>query len=1047
MNPNKQQLASQFKLQYDLLNPEQKLAVDNIEGPVMVIAGPGTGKTQILAIRIGKILMDTDTQPDNILCLTYTDSGAVAMRKRLLKMIGPDAYRVNIHTYHSFCNQVIQDNLSIFEKTSLDAISELESVALLRELIDQFKKGNPLKRYRSDVYYEAKNLKNLFSSIKREGWTKQTILDAIKDFLNDLPNRPEFVYQKKYKQFNAGDLKMEKINIEKEKMEKLEAAVMEFDNYQELMRGKKRYDFDDMINWVIDAFEKNNSLLARYQEQYQYLLVDEYQDTSGTQNKIIELLINYWDDPNIFIVGDDDQSIFRFQGANIENMLIIKQRFPSMKTIMLTRNYRSVQDILDISKTLIDKNNERLINHIEGLTKNLTAEHKELQNKSFIPSVTNYKSPREEMIGITLAIESLINSGIEAKNIAVIYKENKYGEELSSFLKSRDLPYYSKKSLNLLDIPLVKKIMLLLEYLAAEMDTPFSGDEMLFEILHYDWFKIKPLEIARLSIENNELKFKKQQTGFRKLIAEKNNSVSPSLFEKNISEELSQTGKIIEDIIAAVPNKTLQGLIEQIIQKSGLLGSVMQANDSPWQLQVLTAIFDFIKDETRKNPNLDLEQLVSLLQLMKKESISLPIVQTGGSEKGVNLLTCHGSKGLEFDYVFFAGCNSNYWEKKQAGSKGYTLPDTLFISNRSTSNLEELRRLFYVAITRTAKQLNISYASFKEDGKELEPTMFLEEIRADHQLNEQPGEIDENVLASFAYTLLSNKDKPTIEKMDTDIIDKALEKFSMNVTALNNYLNCPLEFYYKNLIRIPSPKNETLEFGSAIHKALELFFDKMKNDPDNKFPDKETLKEDFINYLYKHRESFTKKEFDRRLEYGKEILYKYYHEKINQFSKIVSIEKNIRNVVVDGIPLKGKIDKMEFDGNKLNIVDYKTGNPGNATEKLKDPEKLPPYGGDYWRQAVFYKLLIDNNENGKYQVISTEFDFIEPNEKKQIRSSKVIITEEDTELLRDQIKYAWRSIQAREFYTGCGKNDCHWCNFVKTNKLEVPTTEDGTEEL
>ncbi len=140
MNPNKQQLASQFKLQYDLLNPEQKLAVDNIEGPVMVIAGPGTGKTQILAIRIGKILMDTDTQPDNILCLTYTDSGAVAMRKRLLKMIGPDAYRVNIHTYHSFCNQVIQDNLSIFEKTSLDAISELESVALLRELIDQFKK-------------------------------------------------------------------------------------------------------------------------------------------------------------------------------------------------------------------------------------------------------------------------------------------------------------------------------------------------------------------------------------------------------------------------------------------------------------------------------------------------------------------------------------------------------------------------------------------------------------------------------------------------------------------------------------------------------------------------------------------------------------------------------------------------------------------------------------------------------------------------------------------------------------------------------------------
>ena len=197
MNSEQQKLASQFKLEYDKLNPEQKIAVDSIDGPVMVIAGPGTGKTQILAIRIGKILMDSDTQPENILCLTYTDSGAVAMRKRLLKMIGPDAYKVNIHTYHSFCNQVIQDNLSIFEKSSLDAISELESIAMLRELIDGFKKGNPLKRYRSDVYYEAKPLKNLFGTIKREGLTKQLIIDAIKEYIDDLPNRKEYIYQRK----------------------------------------------------------------------------------------------------------------------------------------------------------------------------------------------------------------------------------------------------------------------------------------------------------------------------------------------------------------------------------------------------------------------------------------------------------------------------------------------------------------------------------------------------------------------------------------------------------------------------------------------------------------------------------------------------------------------------------------------------------------------------------------------------------------------------------------------------------------------------------
>ena len=198
----KQPLAN-FQNEYTSLNTAQKEAVDTIDGPVMVIAGPGTGKTQILAIRIGKILMDTDTLPENILCMTFTDSGAIAMRKRLLKMIGPDAYKVNIHTYHSFCNMVIQDNLAYFEKSSLEPISDLETAALLRELIDQFPKNHPLKRYRSDVYFEARNLRQLFSNMKKEGWEPPTILDAIEAYLSDLPTREEYVYKKKYKQFNA----------------------------------------------------------------------------------------------------------------------------------------------------------------------------------------------------------------------------------------------------------------------------------------------------------------------------------------------------------------------------------------------------------------------------------------------------------------------------------------------------------------------------------------------------------------------------------------------------------------------------------------------------------------------------------------------------------------------------------------------------------------------------------------------------------------------------------------------------------------------------
>ena len=208
-----------------------------------VIAGPGTGKTQILAARIGKILLETDALPENILCLTYTDAGTIAMRKRLQQFIGADAYKVNIYTFHAFCNDVIQDNLNLFEKNSLDAVSELESIEMFKQLIDAFPKNHPLKRYRGDVYYEINNLRSLFSSMKREGWTADFINQRIDDYINDLPNRDEYVAKRAVKEFKKGDVRTDKIEEEKEKMEKLRAAVNEFDNFQQLMRKRNRYDF------------------------------------------------------------------------------------------------------------------------------------------------------------------------------------------------------------------------------------------------------------------------------------------------------------------------------------------------------------------------------------------------------------------------------------------------------------------------------------------------------------------------------------------------------------------------------------------------------------------------------------------------------------------------------------------------------------------------------------------------------------------------------------------------------------------------------------
>jgi DNA helicase-2/ATP-dependent DNA helicase PcrA len=268
-----------------------------------------------------------------------------------------------------------------------------------------------------------------------------------------------------------------------------------------------------------------------------------------------------------------------------------------------------------------------------------------------------------------------------------------------------------------------------------------------------------------------------------------------------------------------------------------------------------------------------------------------------------------------------------------------------------------------------------------------------------------------------------------------DFINRVLEKFQMNVTALNNYLKCPLEFYFKNLIRIPSPKNENTEFGSAVHDALEKLFRNMQ-DNNNRFPDISFFISSFEKYMIRHRESFTKVQFARRMEYGRIVLPAYYEKYIHSWNKIVSIEKIISNVAIEGVPAKGKLDKLEFDGKLVNVVDYKTGNPDNAKSKIKGPSEKDPLGGDYWRQAVFYKLLVDRSPFS-WQVVSTEFDFIEPDNKKNYKKEKIVIGPEDEVFVIRQITETWAKIQNHDFYTGCGKEDCHWCNFVKTNKLDI----------
>lgn len=1038
MSTYREILSKKYQDEYQKLNEKQRQAVDTIEGPVMVIAGPGTGKTQILAARIGKILLETDVLPQNILCLTYTDAGAIAMRKRLLQFIGPDSYKVNIYTFHGFCNEVIQQNLSLFEKSALNPVSDLERIQLYKTLIDHLPKNNLLKRYRGDVYYEIKNLQNLFSAMKREGWTPEYIVGCIDEYLEKLKEDENFKYKRGSAKSGAkaGDYKSDYFE-EIDRMKTLCAASNEFNNFQELMKQGGLYDFDDMINWVINVFKENKNVLANYQEKFQYILVDEYQDTSGTQNEIVKLLISFWDEPNVFVVGDDDQSIFRFQGANIENMENFANSYTTLLKIVLCNNYRSTKPILDISKSLIDKNEERLIHKFPGLSKELICSKEDLKKFTELPSIIEYNTIKDEMADITNKVQILIKQGTQPGKIAVIYKENNYGEQLMKYFRLKNIPVYSKKNINILDDSFAKKILQILRYLAAEHDIPYGGDEILFEILHFDFYKIPPIEIAKLTVEVNDKNYSVHKTSLRKLLYDKANAFSRDLFDTGILPSLKNFSSMMERLIADVSNVTLQQLFEKIIADAGVLSYIMKSEEKIRLLQILTALFDFIKEETARNPMLELQGFIDIIDLMKKEKLPLPLMQFSGNSAGVNLLTAHGSKGLEFEYVFITGMNAHLWEKKKDPNNGYKFPDTLFSSLPSGNRDEELRRLFYVALTRAEKNLGISFIKIKPDGKDAEHSMFVAELIEANNLEIKnillpPEELMEFEILNFI------PQAPEIEKSETDFISSVLEKYVMNVTSLNNYLDCPLGFYYKNLIRIPAGKSENLEFGSAIHFAMQKIFEEMQKNENQQFPPKDRLINHFNWYMKRHRENFTKEAYDRRMEYGEKVLAEYYDQYMHTCNKIVAVERNIKNVV-NGIPIKGKIDKMEFNGKEVNVVDYKTGNVNSdyTKKKLLAPNVDNPNGGDYWRQAVFYKILIDNIDDKDWKVVSSEFDFVEPDKNKGYQKRKIFIEPADIETVKQQLTEVWNKIQARDFYTGCGKEDCTWCNFVKENQLAI----------
>ncbi|MFN0050499.1 MAG: ATP-dependent helicase [Cytophagales bacterium] len=1043
-----------WQLEFDKCNPAQKAAIDTIEGPVLVIAGPGTGKTQILSLRIGKILLETDAKPHNILCLTYTDAGTIAMRQRLEQFIGTDAYKVHIHTFHSFCNKVIQENMEYFSLRELQLLTDLERIELMTELIDSFPPDHFLKKYTGDIYSSLDRMTALFSTMKSENWSANDISKAIDEYLTLLPEREGFFYKRDNapKSIKKGDPKTKEVEEETARMENLRAAANEFQNYEALMRQHFRYDYQDMINWVIKAFEEHETLLAKYQEQYLYFLVDEFQDTNGSQSTILHQLIAFFDNPNVFVVGDDDQSIYRFQGANLKNILDFVNKYEqSLAVVMLKDNYRSTQNVLDASKAVISNNEERITNHenlkerFEGLDKNLISQNPSLKDLDIPISIVEYQSELHEEADIVKQIENLYQSGQNLAEVAILYRNHKQIANILQVFDHRKIPYNAKKRQNLFDIPFAQNLIIILKYIEEETIKPGSGNYLLFQLMHFEFFNISPRDVAAISVASQK---KDEPLLWREIMGSKER-----MFKLNL-----ETAGAISSLEANLNfwtkehfNYTIQVFFEKILTRGGIFHYIINHEDKIWLLEIVNAFFEFIKDETAKNPTLTLTKLLEMIVLMRKNRIEIPIHKIIKAENGINLITAHSSKGLEFQYVFLIAANEKNWEKKIGNSFNYKLPDTLTLSV-AENKVEEERRLFYVAITRAKKHLQVSYSAADLKDKEKLKSLFISEILNAGAAELREKKVSEADLMAFTAEKLIGRPKLDAQLIETNFLVEKLKNLKLSVTHVNKYLHCPLTYYFENVLQVPTARSPSMGFGNAIHYALEQLFKQMKASENEQFPSKEAFYFYFKKGLENYQSHFTEKEFKDKLEYAQKILPEYYDFYINKWHRKVAIEYRPANITVDNIPLTGALDKIEFyDNNEVHVVDYKTGKADNIKKKLVRPkadadpvnDKFEEiYGGDYWRQIVFYKILLENDKTKNWNMTSGEVDFVEKRDAKDYTKERIVVSFEDFEIVKKQITQVYNGIMVYNF-AGCGKEDCQWCNFVKNNyKSEVAEAEE-----
>ena len=947
------------------LNKQQKQAVTHKKGPMLIIAGAGTGKTKVITHRIAYIIEKGWAKPEEILALTFTEKAASEMEERADILLPYGTYDLLVTTFHSFGERVLKE-YAPYLGLALDykLLNKIDQLIFLREHIYDL----PLKILRpiTNPTSHLLQLATLFSRLKEEG-----------------------IEPKKYLAWSKASLKKSQNKTTKEQAKIQLEAAQAYEKYEALKKESNVLDFSDLIFLTYQLLKKHLAIREKLQQQYKYVLVDEFQDTNFIQNELIKLLLNK--EKNITVVGDDDQSIYRWRGAAISNILFFQKEFPKAKKIVLSQNYRSPQEILDLAYKTIQNNNPDRLEIKAKINKRLIAE------RSFKKAVNfqSFETVGSEADFVVAEIKNAQKKKIPLSHMVIILRSNSLAQHYIKALNAAGIPYIFSGESGIYFKPEIQMIISLIKILVSNNDrlsyynlaksTPYNIDTSdlaeIFDLIRYQNLStFKTLE--KINLFKNQLSLKDETI-------KKINQLVKNITVLRDKGKTISSGQLIYQFLKA------KKILFNLSRKQSVENELKIKNIADFFNQVILEFEKVSRDQSINNLAKYIDDLLSIYASPEIEEIDPDM-------EAVRVLTYHAAKGLEFEVVFLPALTSDYLPTRER-TELIEIPKSFIheILPEGNYHLQEERRLFYVGTTRSKQYLFLTYATNYGGKRAKKVSPFLVEALGVKILQETK---------KIKLTKLEQIELFYSEKSQQKTLLESKGPINLNAYAIDDYNTCPLKYKFAKILRVPVMQSFPVAFGSSIHNTLSEYYQQLIHGK------KLNLKDLLIIFKDKWRAEgyLHKKHQTEAYKQGRQAMKNFIN---SEFSKTVPISTETPfSLYLDDILIRGRFDIIFKGSDGVKIFDFKSSflNEEEGLRRTKESLQLKLYA---W---AYYKIKKTLPESlGLVFLNSNHHSEIKPN----LRTFKT---------LEEKIHATAKGIQDKEFEATPSQFVCRYCAFRET---------------